>query len=319
MARVHTEARQLEGELREHGKDFSLIRAAQLAAKLDRLLLRALTIAEELDAAAGATESDVDGGDAGWRRVSVPPPREDLSNLCFGGALELRQMRDEIQAADQQELELLIACERASRKLRRVIGAILEAAERACDDPVPRVVPTVDELEGALAVRRLYARFARGLRSYSADDRASVLNALRYAAGSLAAMVVSAEFAEARIADRRMLLGLHARLLAWARGGHDLCEAERILSDVAATAELLRGVSRRQELRAHDRALVDALLADRPRDVAQMRRFLARMRGLEGADDQLDVLVSRAYAAAPVPDSLAAIREALGQLAESMR
>lgn len=123
---------------------------------LDALLARTIVIAEELDAVAGATEPDL--GHAPWdefQRTMEAQLREELANVCFGGAIELRQMRRQIEAAGEQEIERQVACESAARKLRRVIGAILEAAERVCDEPVPRVLPPEEELEGALAVRRL--------------------------------------------------------------------------------------------------------------------------------------------------------------------
>lgn len=142
---------------------------------------------------------------------------------------------------------------------------------------------------------------------------------MRYAAGALAAMVASADFSETRIADRRMLLGLQARLLTWARGERDTVDGRRLLSDISTAAELLRGVNRRHELRAHDAYLVAALLAEHPRDIAQVRRFLARLRALEGCDDRLDAQVAQALADTSTSDKLAGIRETLGRLAESLK
>ena len=285
-----------------------------MARELDRLLVRSLAIAEQLDEMAGGSEP-LPGDSPGDVFQPAIERREELSDVCFGAALELRQLRRQIEAAGEREVELLVAVESASRKLRRVIAAILEAAERVSDDPVPQIAAPAEEVEAALAVRRLYASFGRGLRPYDSGDPASILNALRYAAGALAAMVASADFSETRLLDRRMLLDLQARLLTWARGARDLEEGERILSDIGTASALLRGINGRQELRAHDEALIGSLLARHPRDVAEVRRFLTEVRALEGRDDELDALTADAFRAAPTQESLASVREALERLA----
>ena len=315
LARIHAESRRLVGRTRHHIDILPPGEAAALARSLDQLLVRSLAIAGQLDDLAGKVgPAGVDDRWDVFQRAMEVQLRDELSNVCFGAGLELRQMRRQIEAAGDRDVELLVAVESSSRKLRRVIVAILEAAERVSDDPVPRIAAPTEELEAGLAVRRLYARFGRALRPYDPGDQSSIMNALRYAAGALAAMVASADFSETRLPDRRMLLDLQARLLAWARGDRDIAEGERILSDIGTTSALLRGINGRQELRAHDAALVASLLAERPRDVAQVRRFLARVRELEGRDDELDARTAEALVASPTPESLTGLREALERL-----
>jgi len=93
-----------------------------------------------------------------------------------------------------------------------------------------------------------------------------------------------------RASDRALLLGLRDRIFAWSRAGRPPSAGLDLLSDVGATADLLRDINRRQELRASDAELIGALLAGLDKEP---HVWLLRLRALVGLDDDLDALIEQ--------------------------
>lgn len=265
------------------------------ADELHALLGRAIATLEELSSNDDDAHEDEDEPGAGedTRQLDesgtafrLSPPR--LANVCFAGTYELGRVRRE-HAGARTLPELLVWTETARRKLLRAFRAVLDAAD---DDSVQNDTwrnPSSD-MHAALAVRRLYASFRRGLRRPVSDAADDVLAAVRYAAGALATLVAAPSYADVRASDRALLRDLHERVIHWARTDRDPTRGAQLLDDVWTTADLLRDLHRRQELRAHDAAAVRATLAG-PGDDPE--GWLARLRTLAGLDDELDSLVDR--------------------------
>jgi hypothetical protein len=217
-----------------------------------------------------------------------------LADACFGGGLELnRALQGLVQA--QNDDDILAALETALRKLRRSISAVLDAA---FEEGVLQLIGgehlrqrRAFDLQATLAIRRLYAEFRRALRVPEAETRESVFAALRYAAGALATLISSPHYLRARVSDRALLRRLQERLLTWARHDQAIPEGLELLEDVRTCANLLGGINRRQELRAHDCALVEQLYAGPEGDA---NAWLARFAPLAGLDDSLDARIEGA-------------------------
>lgn len=226
--------------------------------------------------------------------VSATRPR--AADLCFGGAMELgvvvRQL-DEARTPD----EALVACESGRRKARRAIRAVLEAAAELEGGGIPRdtdaeVARLEAEIENAIVVRKLYARFRRSLRRPVDGTPDEVLSCLRYAAGALAMLLTATDSSNLRVSDRAMLRGLRDRVFAWARSDKDPRAGLHLLEDVFTSADLLRGINLRQELRAHDRALVAELVRGGRLSAGTTSQVDAFSR-IEGMDDEIDALLER--------------------------
>lgn len=236
---------------------------------------------DEIDDGASFDEADLGGA------MVLSPPR--LANVCFAGALELTRVLRELDSAHEIS-DMLVAAETARRKLLRAARAVLDAADDVVDDE-PAWRHEGSDLGAALVVRRLYSRFRRSLRRAAGDDAEAVLGAVRYAAGALATLVTSPAYAEARISDRTLLRRLHARTLGWAREDRGVTSGRQLLDDVWTTADLLRGINQRQELRAHD-AAASVVAMQGPGDSPD--RWRTALDALVGLDDELDGLVERA-------------------------
>lgn len=227
----------------------------------------------------------------------LPELAPQFEDVCFAAALELNRALRELNAA-QTTVELLGAAETARRKLHRAVHAVLAGAEASDPDADAEVARLrqrqAAELESALAVRRLYAEFRRALRRPTDDSPEAVLMALRYAAGALATLTASTQYQAVRLPDRSLLRRQRDRLLEWSRAGRPVALGLQILEDIWTSADLLRDINRRQELRAHDTELMRALLAP---TAPEQPDWLARLERLRGLDSELDALLVRAHEA----------------------
>lgn len=286
-----------------------------LARELQSLLARAIETLAELRRQDDAQrepdpivfDEELDAETSSSRMPMLSPPR--LANVCFAGAFELGRVLRELTAARALP-DVLVAAETARRKLLRAFRAVLDAAQDLRDDEPPWRHEATD-LRAALVVRRLYAGFRRALRRPTADDADAVLTAVRYAGGALATLVTATAYNEVRASDRLLLRRLHERALAWARHDRDVTTGLQLLDDVWTLADLLRGINRRQELRAHDTATTRIAMRGPGHAPAQ---WLALLGTLVGIDDELDATIERATTL-PHPETLAAeISARLGQL-----
>jgi hypothetical protein len=95
-----------------------------------------------------------------------------------------------------------------------------------------------------------------------------------------------------------LLRSQHERLLEWSRSGKARAAGLQLLEDISTSAGLLRDINRRQELRAHDTAMIRALLANPPTD---HRGWLPSLERLVGLDDPLDALTTKLAATLNAP------------------
>jgi hypothetical protein len=239
------------------------------------------------------------------RSADASAPR--LEDVCFVAGLELSRSLGGLVVANGAG-GVVAAVEIALSKLHRVLHAVLTCARDIAGAPLesePQLERRLAaELESSLAVRKLYGRFRKSLRRAEAQDRQAVLTALRYAAGALASLVASPHYYALRVSDRELLRRQRERLLEWAHAGNPTSAGLQLLEDIFTCADLLRGVNRRQELRAHDAQLLRELARDTTRDRAA---WLAELDRLSGMDDTLDALAAQLAAATGLEPVIAII------------
>jgi len=220
---------------------------------------------------------------------------QTVGNVAFAACTEIRRVERELKSGVDTHDQRVVACDSARRKLRRGIQALLVAIGQVLDQPVD--LSGLDaEVERALAVRRLFAKFRHSFRPIDPHDHGQVRRSLRFAAVSLAVMVGSSDFAEVRAQDRQLLLGLQRRILAWARAGGAPEAGRQLYQDLTTAADLLRAINQRQELVAHDRVVlkrVAEVLAHPGPPERALEAALPDLHQLVGRDDQLDELVAR--------------------------
>lgn len=243
-------------------------------------------------------DAAVELGDELWRQVS---------DLAFTAGSELRRAARMLERRKPDELAAV--CGSARRKVRRAIAALLAAIGSAQGDTYPIGLDHGAELEAALAVRTLYAKFRKSLPPCDRRDPTQVRRALRLAAVAVAVLVGHADFGEAREEDRRLIQRLQRRILAWARDGAAEEVGARLHQDLTAVADLLRAINLRQELVNHDRAALAELRAvarGAHSHADQVTLALPILRGLVGFDDHLDEVLAAAQSGV---DATTVVRE----------
>lgn len=240
-----------------------------------------------------------------------------VGNLAFAASSELRRADRELASATSSHDQRVVASESARRKIRRAIRALLAAIGQALGHAFE--LSGLDaEVEVAVAVRRMYAKFRRSLPPCDLADPALIRRALRYAAVSLAVMVGSGDFSEIRARDRQMLLELQARILSWAREGGSEMVGRQLYQDLQTAADLLRTINQRQELIAHDRAAFDRIaraLARADAPAALLASVLPDLHALDGRDDELDDVIGAIREGANDGATIARLRRVLAACA----
>lgn len=298
--------REVAGPLREAIAD-TIAKLQHLEAELDRHGMHsAWDILERTLDASPAIDRVVN--DELWQHVT---------DVCFAARGELRRVERTMRIGGITHDDRLVACERAHRKLRRALAAVLGALGRARDRTFPVLAEVTAEAETAAAIRRMYTRFRRSLPSCNPGDPASVRRALRYSAVSLAVMFGDSDFADVRTHDRALILQLQSRILRWARTGGSEGDGIQLHRDIVTAADLLRSINLRQELAEHDRCMLrtasTALADDDP--AAAITAALPALRALHGRDDALDDLVAIALREPPTHELVTRLRAAVAPAA----
>jgi hypothetical protein len=232
---------------------------------------------------------------------TAPNTSEDdgsLAAFCFAIQHELGPVRNQLADTTADHELILVACDRACRKLRRSLSALAGALGAGRGRTTGTQDPWTDRASAAVAVRTIYTKFREALASGpDGTDASQVFAAMRRSATALAVLCGDEDFSEVRVQDRLLLRSLQRRTLAWGRSP-DVRTGMQLYGDIRAAADLLRAINMRQELLAHDAQLIEeAALAIAQDGLSQPRLALlvGRMRALRGLDDELDQLLKRAY------------------------
>ncbi|MCU0232251.1 MAG: hypothetical protein MUC67_12915 [Acidobacteria bacterium] len=236
-----------------------------------------------------------------WLFDEAEGPREDprtreLIDLCELIRLELSQRLELLHSEKGAELwEFLTACNHARGAL---IKAAVSLEEAVCArERLPVQLDALHETDSALRVRAGYRRLQRVLAEGSEPAREEIGARLTSAAGALESLVASALFVELRVADRCQLRRVVERLEDWLRAGEeaDPDDGMRLWQDLCGLAAMMQQVNNRQELIAHDRALLlealEELYSDAPLDPAREARLRERLADAVGRDAELDGLL----------------------------
>jgi len=275
---------------------------------IERLLLVALEDVTQLEGAIAGHVSPVrddglfDFSDAGAEgsshdaRSREDPKTCELIDLCGMVRLELSQRLERLRRDDRADFwEFLTTCNHARGALLKA-AVSLESAVCA-HERVPAQLDALREIESALRVRAGYRRLQRALAAGGEPEREQIGERLATAAGAMESLVASALFVELRVADRCQLRRVVERLECWLREGAeaDPDEGMRLWQDLCGLATVMQQVNNRQELVAHDRALLlealGELYADAPLDPAREARLRERLAEAVGRDAELDGLL----------------------------
>ncbi|MEL7060407.1 MAG: hypothetical protein AAGN46_10315 [Acidobacteriota bacterium] len=277
-------------------------------------------LGDRLDAAAPEDLSEAAAGDGDVAQANLSP--REVADLAFVARAELTDLRRLLQAAVDRRNAWKIAAE-ADRALHRVPRSLIpiEAALRHWlgEDPIER---RSFDLDDALEIRRQYARLWLEAHRLGDVDSVEVRDRLRHFADLLAMLRRNAIYPYLRIDDRYELRQLQKRILGYLDDdGADAETGRRMWQDLVGFVSLLMQISRREELREHDRLLVARTLrsiakplgpgptGDDPLDAS----VTAALRDLASLEPSLDEILVRS-----TPQPAAAFVGPLGRLRDRM-
>lgn len=216
-------------------------------------------------------------------KVEIP-----LDGVLFMAQLEVRGRLDCHQKqADWDLTALLLECDASLRRLRKALAAV----DRALS-PHPANTELLDtpELQVSLAVRRLLAEFRRRIVENGEPSDAQLRARFRGAGTQIAMLVGHQSYADVRIRDRVLIQHLQRRILAWLRDGAEQPAevGRRLWQDLTGCLQMFAQVNRRQELVAHDCALIEHLI-ELP-VASEPEGWRSKCAALNGLNPELDML-----------------------------
>ena len=224
----------------------------------------------------------------------------EVSSLAFVARGQLMERQEALQSAVEQRKVWAVASH-ADAGLRQMGKALIAIESAICEYEGLEVRDRrwVD-LEDSLETRRLYSQFRRAVLRGGEPESDELAARLRGSARRIAILRDLEIYPFLRIDDRLTIRRLQKRIAGWLGGEGDSSEEAglRLWQDLASFARLLVKVNDREELREHDRQVVTTVCrmlfsTDWPAERLSDSQ-LKELERLEGHDDELDQLISRA-------------------------
>ncbi len=244
---------------------------------------------------------------------------QQLVDIAVIAGMELAQRGARLRAllSDASSWDYIALAAGLRRRVLKAASAILQALAEHEAIELPNAW-YLTEIERSLQVRRAYASFRARLQVEHPPTMIDMYSRLRLVGTALAMLIGDDIYEHLRIADRRMIRELQAKVIGWLRidasksGRFPGRAGTRIWQDIAAFAGLLMQVNNRAELVEHDQALlasVDAGLRASSGDALALRSALTRLGALRGRDPRLDDVLesSRSVSTAGLIDVIASI------------
>lgn len=317
-----------------------LVRRVRSLTRAAADLMRDVMVCYEAEATADDAEDDIDASDDEaflkeiGAQISSRLAVEEVSGLAF---VSRGQLLDILGALDKavHENQVWSVASHADAALRRSGRALiaLESAMRECEG-LPVEFRQWQDLDDSLEVRRIYSQFRRAILASAGDtdpdtapeDPEELTERLRKAANRIAVLRKLEIYPFLRIDDRLEIRRLQKRIEAWLAGAgdHSPSAGAELWSDLISFARLLSQINLRQELREHDRLVVDSLWRKffaaeggpaelKPADLSPFEPLLGR-------DDDLDhiLLNPGEHTVQDLKDPLERLRKELGKPFESV-
>lgn len=252
----------------------------------------------ESDQAKGSGEpADPDSLDGIGAMISAEVAAQEISDLAFLTRSQMRVCLSALEAAidSQDPLKMVARADDAIRRLRR--GLIpLENALGEFEGVAPPIRVWFD-LEISLRIRSLYSALRRRVLADGHPTADQLRGRLEVVTRHLAELRSAEIYRFLRIDDRVQMRALYRRAVVWLNqpDDPDAAGGRHLWQDLTSFVELLRGVNNRQELREHDRLVLERacrIMADEARAPETVEgELLEELRNVVGRDDELDALV----------------------------
>ena len=289
----------------------------KLLVPVETLLDDVSALVEEIETrASDATDGASTPQTTSVEAAMVRDGMERAIELCFGARVDIGQTRRRLALIhDVDREDQLDICESICRRVRRFVARLLEEPLLAQTE-FSTEYEDESELENAIAVRRAYAKFRESLRTAEIADTAELRRALSRAAIAIGRILSEGAFMDIRIRDKALFLSLQQRVVEWFERNDDMDEGKRLYGDLRATGDLIRGVNLRQELKEYDKKVVEETKTMLSREASEdeLPTLLARLSTMEGRDDELDSVLTRARSLSSLAPLRLSLISILGRL-----
>ncbi len=222
--------------------------------------------------------------------------RQVVADLAFIVHGELKQKLPRLARVSNSTdpWNILAECDHVLRRIRKSFTALENSVAFAVG-----CTPLLDfysELQQSLAIRCSYRKFWKALSVPEGPDPTEVRKSLRDMGTRIAMLVGHQVYVDLRIQDRQQLRTLQGRILSWLKGEGDpsVQAGVRICQDFSGFAQMLRQVSRREEVSTYDREIIGQLQAmlELPQESPLLNPSeYSCVSLLEGMNDDLDLVI----------------------------
>lgn len=233
--------------------------------------------------------------------ISTEMAAQGLADLAFIARGDLRACLQDLRAAGEEDPWRVASV--MDRSLRRIRRGLISVESAICEfEGREGPIRFWGDLDTSLEIRRLYGELRREAKALDEDGGASEpAQRIEQIAGRFTDLASHRIYPLLRIDDRQQIRRLHRRMrrfLLDAEGpeGEGSEAGQRLWQDVVGFVSLLSAVNQREELRQHDRSVVDRAYKKLfgGRGVAFLSEGLLReLRALQGLDEELDELILR--------------------------
>ncbi len=260
---------------------------------------------------------------AAWYGGNCAVTMNPISDTATLGRMELGGHQEAMVRAHGAPWQRVAACDstlQVCRRCLRVLDRLIADAE-----DLPRAPDTsAQDTVVALGIRRAYVDLHRTVTGDDLPDSDTIGPRLRASSNSIARVLGSPAANAMRVHDQYMLRVFQSRirsaLLDAQRSAQGPDQLIRVWQDLTNFTSLLLDVSKREELRTHDRELVERMLGrveTLPGHVPAPRVIRDALRACEGRDAELDLLLSTDCSASTLRSCLARVRDALSPRSRS--
>jgi len=250
-------------------------------------------VAKAEEAAAGAAEQDDSLIEIG-ALISTEMAAQEVADLAFVASGDLRRCAQEVRTARSAKdpWQTAAGADKGLRHLRKGLISVESAIHEFEGREAP--IRAWFDLDVSLEVRRHYSALRRAVMAAEGTAETDPRAALRMFQDLLAKIRASSVYSLLRYSDRRVMHHLMQRIQR-SEGARSFSGRRRLWEDVLGFVQLLAQVNQREEIKDHDRQIIDhaykTLFRSRRGAAHLSEDLLESLRKVAGRDDELALLV----------------------------
>ncbi|MEM9292093.1 MAG: hypothetical protein AAGD01_10470 [Acidobacteriota bacterium] len=227
--------------------------------------------------------------------ISSELAARSLADLSFVARSELKSCRQELGAAEKQNnfWHMASRCDTGLRRMRKALISVESSIYEYQSRKGP--IRVWYDLDLSLQIRKIYGKIRRDILFGPVPEDDELVDRFPQVMEHFRNLRSLDLYPLLRIDDRVQMKRMTRRIADWlSQDPRDGEEGQRLWQDLTGFAGLLSQINNRQELREHDRQLIDLgrrVLRNRRKGGQLPEELLQDFENLLGLDDELDALI----------------------------